>query len=78
MRIVNPGKFQHNMDSVSWLAFLVQYPETALVRWERFRGDCMVPVGAVVSVGAPEVSEDDAVEMKGSGDWLPFDRPRSR
>ena len=38
----------------------------------------MVPVGAVVSVGAPEVSEDDAVEMKGSGDWQPFDRPRSR
>ena len=28
----------------------------------------MVPVGAVVSVGAPE----------GSGDWQPFDRPRSR
>ena len=44
----------------------------------------MVPVGAVVSVGAPEVSEDDAVEMNGlvvgqlgSGDWQPFDRPRS-
>ena len=48
------------MDAISWLAFLVQYPETALFRWERFRGDCMVPVGAVVSVGAPEVSEDDA------------------
>ena len=56
------------MDAISWLAFLVQYPETALFRWERFRGDCMVPVGAVVSVGAPE----------GSGDWQPFDRPRSR